>query len=131
MDEDQLPVLRQRVAALTQRESDLLEQAFALAKSGGERKAVDSLFAESQSVQIERHGVKKRIAQLLGTRRLHLAREVWQPGTYDYLPGDRETPMRATVTAEPLGLYVMLPGAARAVRIESLGGTFDGPVGTE
>jgi hypothetical protein len=127
---EDLVSLRARVSSLTEREGTLLAEAFALSRASGDRSGVEPLFAQVQSIQIERSGVKQRIAQLLGTRRLQLAAEVWQPGTYDYSPAGGTAPVRVVVRAEALGLYVTMPGGA-CVRIEALNGTFDGPFDAE
>src|SRR5688572_17689724 len=76
--------LRARVSELVERESVLLTQAFELSKAGGDRRGVDALFAQVQAIQVERNSLKKQIGNVLGTQRLHLASEVWQPGIYDY-----------------------------------------------
>jgi hypothetical protein len=129
-EHDPLPALRTRVAVLTEQESALLAEALALSRTAGARSKVDSLFAQAQSIQIERSGLKKQIAQLLGTRRLHQAAEVWQTGLYDYSPPEGGGPVRVKVSAAPLGLYVAMPGG-EMVRIETLSGSFDGPFAAE
>lgn len=129
-EEESLSVLRTRVADLTEREGALIAEALTLSRSGGARGQVDRLFAQAQSIQMERTGVKKRIAQLLGTRRLHRSSEVWQPGNYHYTPADGEERIKVTVRSQPLGMYVEMQDG-RAVRIETLDGTFDGPFGAE
>jgi hypothetical protein len=129
-EHDDLSALRTRVVALTERESALLAEALTLSRVPGARSKVDSLFAQAQSIQIERSGLKKQIAQLLGTRRLHLAPEVWQTGLYDYTPPDGAAPIRVRVTRAPLGLYVEMP-EGKTVRIEALLGSFEGPFAAE
>jgi hypothetical protein len=128
--EDNLSALRSQVAALTEREGTLIAEALTLSRSGGGRGQVDTLFAQAQSIQMERATVKKRIAQLLGTRRLHLGSEVWEPGVYHYTPAGGDGSVRVTVSMQPLGMYVAMPGG-RTVRIETLDGSFDGPFGAE
>jgi hypothetical protein len=125
-----LSALRTRVVALTEQEGVLLAEALALSRVPGARSKVDLLFAQAQSVQIERSGLKKQIAQLLGTRRLHLGPEVWQTGLYDYTPPDGAGPVRVRVIRAPLGLHVEMQ-EGRTVRIETLPGSFEGPVAAE
>jgi hypothetical protein len=125
-----LSALRTRVVALTEQEGVLLAEALALSRVPGARSKVDLLFAQAQSIQIERSGLKKRIAQLLGTRRLHLGPEVWQTGLYDYTPPDGAAAVRVRVSRAPLGLHVEMP-EGRTVRIETLPGSFEGPFAAE
>ncbi|KQT14194.1 hypothetical protein [Ramlibacter sp. Leaf400] len=109
----------------------MLNQAFELSRAGGDRRGVDALFAQVQAIQVERSSLKKQIGELLGTRRLHMASEVWRPGVYDFRAAAGGDSVRVRVTAEALGLRVALPGRAEAVRIENLEGTFDGPLAVD
>jgi hypothetical protein len=129
-DED-IGSLRSRVSALVEKESSLLDQAFALSRAGGERRGVDALFAQVQAVQVERGRLKARIGELLGSRRLHMAGEVWKPGVYDYRPNGEGNSIRVQVTSDALGLRVLVPGRPDAVRIETLDGAFDGPLAVD
>ena len=129
--EEDIESLRSRVSALVEQESGLLNQAFELSRAGGDRRGVDALFAQVQAIQVERSSLKKRIGDVLGTRRLHMASEVWKPGVYDYRPAAGGDSVRVHVTKEPLGLKVAMPGRAEAVRIESLEGSFDGPLAVD
>lgn len=129
-EHDDLPALRTRVVALTEQESALLAEALTLSRVPGARRKVDLLFAQAQSIQIERSGLKKQIAQLLGTRRLQLGAEVWQTGLYDYTPPDGAAPVRVKVIRASLGLHVEMP-EGKTVRIETLVGSFDGPFAAE
>lgn len=123
--------LRSRVSALVEQESVLLTQAFELSREGGDRRGVDALFAQVQAMQVERNSLKKQIGQVLGTQRLHEASEVWKLGMYDYRRVVGGDPVRVQVQQGPLGLQVLLPGQVDPVRIESLKGTFDGPLGAD
>lgn len=130
-EENNIGTLRARVSALVEQEGALVSRAFDLSKSGGDRQAVDALFAQVQAIQAERNSLKKRIGSMLGTQRLHEASEVWTPGIYDYrheVGGER---VRVRVTKGPLGLQVSMPGARRPVRLETLEGTFDGPLAVD
>lgn len=132
MEQDQsIGSLRSRVSALVEREGLLLTQAFELSRAGGDRAGVDALFAEVQAIQVERNRLKKQIGAALGTQRLHMAAEVWRPGVYDYCREAGGGSVRVRITTGPLGLQVQLPGRADAVRIESLPGTFDGPLAAD
>lgn len=119
--------LRSRVSELVEAEGALLTQAFELSRSGGDGRGVDALFAQVQAIQVERNRLKQRIGQVLGTHRLHEAPEVWSPGIYDYRREVGGDSVRVRVTKGTLGLQVLFPGEAEAVRIETLQGTFDGP----
>lgn len=129
-DED-IGALRSRVSALVDEESRLLDRAFALSRAGGDRRGVDALFAQVQAIQVERSSLKKRIGDVLGARRLHRATEVWKPGVYDYRPASGGDSVRVRVSMETLGLKVLVPGRKEAVRIETLEGTFDGPLAVD
>ena len=129
--EEDIGALRSRVSALVEQESGLLDQAFALSRAGGDRGGVDALFAQVQAIQVERSRLKKRIGEALGARRLHMASEVWKPGVYDYRPAGGGDSVRVRVTSEALGLQVVIPGRGKAVRIETLEGTFDGPLAVD
>ncbi len=129
--EEDIGSLRSRVSALVEQETRLLDRAFELSRAGGDRRGVDALFAQVQAIQVERGSLKKRIGEVLGTRRLHLAGEVWKPGIYDYRPPDSDASVRVRITSETLGLRVAMPGGSAAVRIETLDGTFDGPLGVD
>lgn len=129
--EEDIGSLRSRVSALVDEESELLNRAFELSRAGGDRRGVDALFAQVQAIQVERSSLKKRIGEVLGTRRLHMASEVWKPGVYVYRPAAGGEGVRVRVTMEPLGLKVAMPDRAQAVRIEMLDGTFDGPLAVD
>ena len=129
--EEDIGSLRSRVSALVEQESGLLNQAFELSRAGGDRRGVDALFAQVQAIQVERSSLKKRIGEVLGMRRLHMATEVWKPGVYDYRPAAGGDAVRVRVTAEPLGLKVAMPDRREAVRIEMLDGSFDGPLAVD
>jgi hypothetical protein len=123
--------LRSRVTELVQQESVLLTQAFELSRAGGDRRGVDALFAQVQAIQVERNGLRQEIGNVLGTHRLHEAAEVWRPGIYEHRREVGGQVMRVRVVKGPLGLQVVLPGQADPVRIESLKGTFDGPLAVD
>lgn len=129
--EEDIGALRSRVSALVEQESGLLNRAFELSRAGGDRRGVDALFAQVQAIQVERSSLKKRIGEVLGTRRLHMGSEVWKPGVYDFRPAAGGESVRVRVTTEPLGLKVLMPGRAEAVRIETLEGSFDGPLAVD
>ena len=129
--EEDIGWLRSRVAALVDQESGLLSQAFELSRGGGDRRGVDALFAQVQAIQVERSLLKKQIGKVLGGHRLHMPSEVWRPGIYDYRPVVGGDSVRVRVTAEALGLHAALPGRRDPVRIETLEGTFDGPLAVD
>jgi hypothetical protein len=129
--EHDLPALRARIAALVAQEAELLAQAFALSRAGSDRHAVEELFARVQANQLERQGLKARITQRLGGQRLHVAAEVWLQGLYQYRAEVGAAATLVRVEEGPLGLQVRMPGKARPVGIESLPGTFDGPVAAD
>ena len=129
--EEDIGSLRSRVSALVDQESELLNRAFELSRAGGDRRGVDALFAQVQAIQVERSSLKKRIGEVLGTRRLHMASEVWKPGVYDYRPAAGGDSVRVRVAMEPLGLKVVMPDRGQAVRIEMLDGSFDGPLAVD
>src|SRR3954447_16848209 len=106
--EEDIVSLRSRVSALVELESGLLNRAFELSRAGGDRRGVDALFAQVQAIQVERGSLKKRIGDVLGSRRLHMASEVWKPGVYDYSPAEGGDPVRVRVTSEALGLRVLV-----------------------
>ncbi|WP_427914990.1 hypothetical protein ACPWT1_08775 [Ramlibacter sp. MMS24-I3-19] len=126
--EEDIAGLRSRVSALVEQESGLLNQAFELSRAGGDRRGVDALFAQVQAIQVERSLLKKRIGEVLGSHRLHMASEVWRTGIYAYRPVAGGESLQVSVTKEALGLHVTLPGRSEPVRIETLEGTFDGPL---
>lgn len=129
MGEDtSIATLRSRVSALVEQESDLLTQAFDASKAGGDGRGVDALFARVQALQVERNRLQKQIGSLLGTRRMHVASEVWQLGAYDYRPEVGADKVRVRVTQGPLGLQVQFPGRDAPVPVETLPGAFDGPI---
>jgi hypothetical protein len=131
MGEDKsIASLRARIASLVDEEGALVAQALKASREGGGQSGVDVLFAQVQALQAERNRLQKQVGGLLGTRRLHVAAEVWQPGVYDYRSDDGET-SRVRVTQGPLGLQVQLPGRKGPVRIETLRGDFDGPIGSD
>lgn len=129
--DDNIASLRTRVTALVEQEAVLLTQAFALSRSGGDRSGVDALFARVQAIQVERSSLKKKIGNVLGTHRLHEAAEVWRPGVYDYRQEVGGEVMRIRVVKGPLGLQALMPGRRDAMRIETLPGTFDGPLAVD
>lgn len=132
MDREQdIAALRSRVSALVEQERGLLDQAFELSRSGADRRGVDALFAQVQAIQVERGVLKKKIGQVLGGHRLHMASEVWRPGIYAYRPLVGGESVRVRVTNEALGLHVAIPGHGEPVRIETLQGTFDGPLAVD
>jgi hypothetical protein len=130
-EEEDIGSLRSRVSELVGKESSLLDQAFALSRAGGDRRGVDALFAQVQAIQVERGRLKKLIGEVLGSRRLHLASEVWKPGVYDYSPADGGDTVRVRVASDALGLQVVSVRAKGPVRIEALQGTFDGPLAVD
>jgi hypothetical protein len=119
------------MSALVEQESVLLTQAFDLSRGGGDRSGVDALFARVQAIQVERNGLKKQIGNALGTHRLHAASEVWRVGVYDYRQEVGGESVRVRVAQGPLGLQVLFPDRARAVSIETMEGTFDGPLAVD
>ena len=130
-EEEDIGVLRSRVSVLVEEESGLVNQAFELSRAGGDRRGVDALFAQVQAIQVERSRLKKRIGEALGMRRLHSESEVWKPGVYEYRPAAGGDSLRVRVTMEALGLQVVVPGRDQPVRIETLHGTFDGPLAVD
>lgn len=131
VQDESIATLRSRVSELVEQESVLLTQAFELSREGGDRRSVDALFARVQAIQVERNSLKKRIGNVLGTHRLHEAAEVWQLGIYDYRREVGGEVMRVRVTRGPIGMQVQLPHRADAVNIETLRGTFDGPLAVD
>ena len=129
--EENIAALRSRVSALVAQESTLLAQAFDVSREGGDRRGVDMLFAQVQALQLERNSLQKRIASLLGSHRLHAGSEVWRPGVYQYCEEVGGPGVRVQVSQGPLGLQVRLPGHDKAMRIEALDGTFEGPLGMD
>lgn len=125
-----LSLLRSRVALLVDREAELLQQALALSRQGADRSEVDALMAKVQAMQSERILVKQQITRLLGVRRMHSADEVWLPGTYEYSSKVGGNRMLVQVERGPLGLSVRAAGG-EAVRIETMPGFFEGPLGHE
>ncbi|MCC2635514.1 MAG: hypothetical protein K0S48_3400 [Ramlibacter sp.] len=131
VQDENIATLRSRVSELVEQESVLLTQAFELSREGGDRRSVDALFARVQAMQVERNSLRKRIGNVLGTHRLHEAAEVWQLGIYDYRREVGGDVMRVRVTRGPIGLQVHLPHRADAVNIETLQGSFDGPLAVD
>jgi hypothetical protein len=129
--DESIAVLRSRLSALVEQEGVLLTKAFDLSRSGGNRSGVDALFAEVQAIQVERSTLKKRIGNILGTQRLHMASEVWKLGVYDYCQEVGGGSVRVRVTRGPLGLQVSMPERRDPVSIETLHGTFDGPLAVD
>ena len=129
--DESIAALRSRVSALVAQESALLAQAFEVSRDNPDRSGVDTLFAQVQALQVERNGLQKRIANMLGMQRLHAASEVWRPGVYDYCEEVGGPSVRVHVTQGPLGLQAHLPGKVNGVRLEALDGTFDGPLGVD
>ncbi|MEJ5989018.1 hypothetical protein WG902_03385 [Ramlibacter sp. PS3R-8] len=129
--EESIAALRSRVTELVEQEGALLTQAFELSRGGGDRRGVDALFARVQAIQVERNFLKTRIGNVLGTHRLHEAREVWKPGVYDYCREVGGDVVRLRVTSGPLGLQAKLPQYRDPVNIETLQGTFDGPLAVD
>jgi hypothetical protein len=123
--------LRSRVSELVEQEAALLTQAFELSRAGGSGGQVDALFAQVQAIQMERNSLKKQIGTVLGTQRLHAAGEVWRPGVYDYCPVVGGNSVRVRITQGALGLQVHMPGRGEPVRLETLAGTFDGPLSVD
>jgi hypothetical protein len=126
-----IATLRSRVSALVEKEGALLNQAFELSRAGGDRRGVDALFAQVQAIQVERNSVKKEIGNVLGTQRLHVASEVWRPGVYDYRQAAGGDVVRVRIQSGPIGLQVLMPGKRDAVNIDTLKGTFDGPLAVD
>ena len=60
-------------------------------------------------------------------RALSSRAEVWKPGTYNYRHAAGGDVVHVRVEQGPLGLQVAFPGKD-AVPIETLKGTFDGPI---
>lgn len=129
-EEKSIAALRSRVSALVEEEARLLTTAFELSK-GGDRSRVDALFAQVQAIQVERNSIKKELGNVLGTHRMHTAAEVWRPGMYDYRSKIGADTVRVRVSAGPLGLQVQMPGRGDSVRIETLDGSFDGPLAVD
>jgi hypothetical protein len=129
--EKSIASLRSRVTELVEREGVLLTQAFELSRGGGDRRGVDALFAQVQAIQVERNSLKKEIGSVLGTQRLHVAAEVWRPGVYDYRQEVGADSVRVCVTRGALGLQVLIPGRGDTVSIDTLKGTFDGPLAVD
>ena len=127
-EDNSIAQLRSRVTELVEEEGILLSEAFAASKGGGDRRGVDALFARVQALQVERCRLQKEIGNLLGTRRMHVASEIWRTGTYEYRPEDGTPAIRIEVTQGALGFQAMLPGRSAPVRIETLRGAFDGPI---
>ncbi|MGE4242435.1 hypothetical protein [Ramlibacter sp.] len=128
--DENIATLRSRVSALVEQEGVLLTQAFELSRTEAERHRIDELFAKVQAIQIQRNVIRKRIGDMLGTHRLHAPSEVWQEGAYDYRRDVGGDAVRVRVVKGPLGLQVVLPGKG-PVRIETVKGTFDGPLAAE
>ena len=129
--DESIGALRGRVTALVEQEGALLSQAFDLSKSGSDRSGVDALFARVQAIQVERNSLKKQIGNILGTHRLHAAPEVWRLGVYEYREQVGGQSVRVRVTRGPLGLLVSIPGVREPVRLETMQGTFDGPLAAD
>jgi hypothetical protein len=130
-EDNSISSLRSRVSALVEQEGALLTRAFELSRAGGDRRGVDALFARVQAIQVERNSLKKQIGNVLGTQRLHVASEVWRPGIYDYRNQADGEVIRVRVATGPLGLQVLFPGRTKAASIETLNGTFDGPLAVD
>ena len=128
-EENSIAALRSRVAALVEEEAQLLSRATELSREGGDRRGVDALFAQVQAIQVKRSNLKKQLGNVLGTHRMHTAAEVWRPGVYDYRREVGEPTVRVRVSTGPLGLQVHFPEGSKPVRIETLEGSFDGPLG--
>jgi hypothetical protein len=123
-----IATLRSEVSALVEQEAALLTRAFELSRTKEDPAAVDALFARVQAIQVERTRLKHEIGNVLGVHRMHVAAEVWKPGTYEYRQEAGGAPVYVRVTQGPLGLQVQLPDRRKAVGIETLEGTFDGPL---
>jgi len=132
MDQDNsIPALRSRVSALVDQEAALLEQAMELSRAGSDHPGVDALFARVQAIQVERTSLKRQLGNVLGTHRMHVAAEVWRLGAYDYRDEPGAPAVRAHVSRGPLGLQVLLPGRRDPVSIDTLSGSFDGPLAAD
>lgn len=129
--DESIAELRSRLCELVEQEGALLTRALDLSRGGGDRGGVDALFAQVQAIQVERNSLKKRIGNILGTHRLHMASEVWRLGIYDYRQEVGDASVRVRVTRGPLGLQVLIPGHRDAVSIETLKGSFDGPLAVD
>lgn len=127
-EQNSIAALRSRVSALVDEEAALLSQAFELSRAGDDRRGVDALFAQVQALQVERNGLQKQIGQVLGGQRLHVASEVWKPGAYEYREEVGSDPVRVKVGRGPFGLEARVPGRDGTVNIETLKGTFEGPL---
>jgi hypothetical protein len=129
--DENIGALRCRMTALVEQEGVLLTEAFDLSRAGSDRRGVDALFARVQAIQVERNSLKKQIGNILGTHRLHAAAEVWRLGVYEYREEVGGASVRVRVTRGPLGLLVSMPGRREPVRLETLQGTFDGPLAAD
>ena len=129
--ENSISALRSRVAALVDQEAALLEKAMELSRAGSDQPGVDELFARVQAIQVERNSLKRQLGNVLGTHRMHVASEVWRLGVYDYCDEPGAPAVRVHVSRGPLGLQVLLPGRAAPVSIDTLRGSFDGPLAVD
>jgi hypothetical protein len=129
-EDNSIASLRARVTSLVEQEGVLLSRAFELSRAG-DHGGVDALFARVQAMQVERNSLTRQIGSALGTQRMHTASEVWKPGVYDYRPAVGSENVRVRVVKGSIGLQVFMPGRERAVSVETLHGTFDGPVAAD
>jgi hypothetical protein len=119
--------LRSRIADMVRQEGDLVSQALQHSR-GGDRQRVDELYVQLHALQLERSGLQRQIAAMLGTRRMHVASEVWRPGDYDYCLEVGGPAVRISVVQDQFGLHAVFPEREQPIAVETLKGTFDGPV---
>ena len=93
--------MRVRISDLVEQEAVLLSQALELSRERADRAKVDALFARVQAMQVERNGLKKEIASVLGSRRMHVASEVRTPGVYDYREEVGGDTVRVVIIEDP------------------------------
>jgi len=120
--------LRSRIAALVDEEGLLLSRAGASGRRGTGSAETALLFARIEALHAERGELQKVLRHLLGTRRMHVAAEMWQPGLYDYFAEVGCRPLRVRVMQGTAGLEVLMPANNAPVPVHALQGAFDGPV---
>jgi len=125
--EHDIPTLRSRIAELVHQEGVLVSEALQHSR-GGDRQRVDDLYMQLHALQLDRTSIQQRIAALLGPRRMHVASEVWRPGEYDYCLEVGGASARIRVVQHQFGLHAIFPGRDQPIAVETLKGTFDGPV---